>query len=182
MKNLPCPISNWKYVVLNTRLTKWHIQGISSLLKNSPSLEEFTIHLDQCLSNSYIVRFIKSWNFIFPIIFLVYDLHYSFIWFMNIKWWQFSYFELLGRRKGVGIIWVWCRGLLNSQKINFRCLEHHRKSVKILGFVPETYVIQLVEFLLKSALVLEKMEITSKRNSEFYQQDRLTVEKLLKFS
>ncbi|KAF7849646.1 hypothetical protein BT93_L0433 [Corymbia citriodora subsp. variegata] len=45
----------------------------------------------------------------------------------------------------------------------FSCLEHHLKHVKIYGYVLEPDVIELIEFLLKKAQVLEKMEISTKK-------------------
>ncbi|KAI6679874.1 hypothetical protein NL676_033755 [Syzygium grande] len=45
----------------------------------------------------------------------------------------------------------------------FPCLEHQLKHVKVYGYVLESDVIELIEFLLKNAQVLEKMEISTKK-------------------
>ncbi|KAI6679877.1 hypothetical protein NL676_033758 [Syzygium grande] len=45
----------------------------------------------------------------------------------------------------------------------FPCLEHQLKHVKIFGYVLEPGVMELTEFLLKKARVLEKMEISTKK-------------------
>ncbi|XP_048133352.1 F-box/FBD/LRR-repeat protein At5g56420-like isoform X2 [Rhodamnia argentea] len=45
----------------------------------------------------------------------------------------------------------------------FPCLEHQLKHVKIYGSVIEPDVIELIEFLLKNAQILEKMEISTKK-------------------
>ncbi|KAI6684332.1 hypothetical protein NL676_030245 [Syzygium grande] len=47
----------------------------------------------------------------------------------------------------------------------FPCLEHQLKHVKIYGYVLEPNVIELIEFLLKNAQVLEKMEISTKKTA-----------------
>ncbi|XP_056171578.1 F-box/LRR-repeat protein At3g03360-like [Syzygium oleosum] len=46
----------------------------------------------------------------------------------------------------------------------FHCLAHHLKKVMIYACVTEPYVIELIEFLLGNALVLETMVISAKRN------------------
>ncbi|KAK2993955.1 hypothetical protein RJ640_000553 [Escallonia rubra] len=45
LKNLPCPSSDWKSLCLWMKLTKWHLPGIASLLRNSPNLEMLDIHI-----------------------------------------------------------------------------------------------------------------------------------------
>ncbi|KAI8551708.1 hypothetical protein RHMOL_Rhmol06G0207400 [Rhododendron molle] len=40
-----CQSMNWRHLVLKTKLTKWHLPGIASLLKNSPDLEMLDIHI-----------------------------------------------------------------------------------------------------------------------------------------
>ncbi|WRX10278.1 FBD domain - like 1 [Theobroma cacao] len=54
-------------------------------------------------------------------------------------------------------------GFWSSQEGTFHCLEHHLKTVRICGDVRELYVIQFIEFLLKNALVLEKLMISTKK-------------------
>ncbi|KAG5512749.1 hypothetical protein RHGRI_038856 [Rhododendron griersonianum] len=39
------PSMNWRRLVLKTMLTKWHLPGIASLLRNSPHLEMLDIHM-----------------------------------------------------------------------------------------------------------------------------------------
>ncbi|KAI8551710.1 hypothetical protein RHMOL_Rhmol06G0207600 [Rhododendron molle] len=41
----PCPSMNWRRLVLKTMLTKWHLPGVASLLRNSPHLEMLDIQL-----------------------------------------------------------------------------------------------------------------------------------------
>ncbi|OMO65636.1 F-box/LRR-repeat protein, partial [Corchorus capsularis] len=48
-----------------------------------------------------------------------------------------------------------------SQEGTFHCLEKNLKSIKIYGHITEPYVIDMIEFLLKNAMVLEKLEISS---------------------
>lgn len=81
-----------------------------------------------------------------------------------------------------------------SQKGSFLCLKKYLKTVMIYGYVTEPYVFELIEFLLKNALVLEKMVISTKRTLqpihqyEFFehdvenQQDHFTSKELLEFS
>lgn len=45
----------------------------------------------------------------------------------------------------------------------FPCLEDQLKHVKIYGYVLEPEVIEFIEFLLKNAQVLEKMEISTEK-------------------
>ncbi|KAK2997635.1 hypothetical protein RJ639_025192 [Escallonia herrerae] len=45
LKNFPCPSSDWKSLCLRMKLTKWHLPGIASLLRNSPNLEMLDIHI-----------------------------------------------------------------------------------------------------------------------------------------
>ncbi|KAE9457527.1 hypothetical protein C3L33_10571, partial [Rhododendron williamsianum] len=40
-----CPSMNWRHLVLKTKLTKWHLPGIASLLKSTPNLEMLDIHI-----------------------------------------------------------------------------------------------------------------------------------------
>ncbi|KAF8007860.1 hypothetical protein BT93_K1755 [Corymbia citriodora subsp. variegata] len=53
----------------------------------------------------------------------------------------------------------------NSIEGTFYCLKHHLKNVMIYACVTEPYVIELIEFLLGNALILEKMVISTKRNT-----------------
>ncbi|KAK3438493.1 hypothetical protein EUGRSUZ_C03109 [Eucalyptus grandis] len=45
----------------------------------------------------------------------------------------------------------------------YPCLKHQLKHVKIYGYVLDPDVIELIEFLLKNAQVLEKMKISTKK-------------------
>lgn len=55
-------------------------------------------------------------------------------------------------------------GYWSSMDGTFPCLlKHQLKHVKIYGYVLEPEVIELIEFLLKNAQVLEKMEISTKK-------------------
>lgn len=81
-----------------------------------------------------------------------------------------------------------------SQNGDYRGLRKYLKTVMIYGYVTEPYVLELVEFLLKNALVLEKMVISTKRTLQpihqyelfkdavFDQEDHFTPEELLQFS
>lgn len=81
-----------------------------------------------------------------------------------------------------------------SKNGDFRGLRKYLKTVMIYGYVTEPYVLELIEFLLKNALVLEKMVISTKRTLqpihqyELFkdavsdQEDRFTPEELLQFS
>lgn len=68
---------------------------------------------------------------------------------------NFAFSATLSRRKQSG----WKK----SQKDPFLCLTKHLKSVMIYGYVTEACVFELIEFLLKKALVLEKMVISTNR-------------------
>ncbi|KAK3438503.1 hypothetical protein EUGRSUZ_C03126 [Eucalyptus grandis] len=64
-------------------------------------------------------------------------------------------------------------GYWSSVDSTFTCLEDQLKHVKIYGYVLEPDVIELIEFLLKNAQVLEKMEISTKKTlqqTEFSQK------------
>ncbi|XP_056171444.1 uncharacterized protein LOC130139116 [Syzygium oleosum] len=58
------------------------------------------------------------------------------------------------------------RSYWHSVQGTFHCLAHHLKNVTVFACVTEPYVIELIEFLLGNALVLEKMVISTKRNSK----------------
>ncbi|KAI6673154.1 hypothetical protein NL676_001060 [Syzygium grande] len=53
----------------------------------------------------------------------------------------------------------------HSVEGTFHCLAHHLKNVMIYACVTEPYVIELIEFLLGNALVLERMVISSRKIS-----------------
>ncbi|OMO65615.1 hypothetical protein CCACVL1_21470 [Corchorus capsularis] len=49
----------------------------------------------------------------------------------------------------------------SSQEGAFHCLENHLKTIKIYGDITKPYVIDMIDFLLKNAMVLEKLEIST---------------------
>ncbi|OMO54211.1 hypothetical protein COLO4_36556 [Corchorus olitorius] len=51
----------------------------------------------------------------------------------------------------------------SSQEGAFHCLENHLKTIKIYGDITKPYVIDMIEFLLKNAMVLEKLEISTQK-------------------
>ncbi|XVF16849.1 hypothetical protein REPUB_Repub10bG0067500 [Reevesia pubescens] len=78
-----------------------------------------------------------------------------------------------------------------SQEDTFHCLEHHLKTVRLYGDVTKPHVIEFVDFLLKNAMVLEKLVISTKKTFQptqrqhafssavAYQKDALSIEKRL---
>ncbi|KAA8526429.1 hypothetical protein F0562_008368 [Nyssa sinensis] len=66
----------------------------------------------------------------------------------------------------------------NSQQ-QFPCLTNHLKTIRIYGCIENSFLIQLLKFLLASSSVLEKMVIFTKENAVLHQQK---LEKLLEFS
>ncbi|XP_056171061.1 putative F-box/LRR-repeat protein At3g18150 [Syzygium oleosum] len=58
------------------------------------------------------------------------------------------------------------RSYWNLVEGTFHCLAYHLKNVMVYACVTEPYVIELIEFLLGNALVLEKMVISTKKNFE----------------
>ncbi|OMO65630.1 hypothetical protein CCACVL1_21466 [Corchorus capsularis] len=75
------------------------------------------------------------------------------------------------------------------QQGTFHCLEKNLKSIKIYGHITEPYVIDMIEFLLKNAMVLEKLEISthktfgpSPKNSCCERKVELTTEQRQEFS
>ncbi|KAA8524482.1 hypothetical protein F0562_010905 [Nyssa sinensis] len=152
--NFPCPFFYWRSLVLNVSLTKWHLPGISSLLRNSPYLETLTMYI--CPGCYDIFKgddqlWIQAYDF------------------DDVNYW-------------------------NSQEANFTCLTHHLKTIMIYGYITEPYVIELVEFLLKRATVLEKMVFSTSKTLQpehpYYffaaavdrQKHHFTSEKLLAIS
>ncbi|OMP10150.1 hypothetical protein COLO4_04774 [Corchorus olitorius] len=49
----------------------------------------------------------------------------------------------------------------SSQEGTIHCLQNHLKTVKVYGYVTEPYVFDIIKFLLKNAMVLEKLEIST---------------------
>ncbi|KAF8391421.1 hypothetical protein HHK36_023726 [Tetracentron sinense] len=139
--NYPCLSSNWKYVEVQTMLTKWHLPGVASLLRRSANLETLTIHIDPGTDD----KVDKTWLSLDD--------------FDGADYW-------------------------NSQELSFPCLTHHLKTVTMSGFNPKSYEMQLVEFLLKNAKVLEKMVISTKwRKAKDYRLQRcFTWEEKLEFT
>lgn len=119
LADMPCPAFSWKCLVLDVKLTKWHLPWISSLLRNSPRLETLTLHIYP----GWYKKFKKR----------------------EAEWIQTHDFD--GHN-------YW-----NSQEDTYQCLNHQLKMVTIVGYIAEPYVIELIEFLLKNAKVLEKMVI-----------------------
>ncbi|KAA8524483.1 hypothetical protein F0562_010906 [Nyssa sinensis] len=144
LTNLPCPSFNWKCVVLEIPLTKWHLPGLSNLLRNSICLETLTIYIEPVCS-------------------------FWFQPFQNEGKWIESY-DLDGEN-------YW-----NSQEGSFYCLTHNLRTVMLFGSITESYAIQLAEFLLKSAMVLEKMVISTNESVKPDHQNSLSSDELLEFS
>ncbi|GMG98621.1 hypothetical protein Nepgr_000461 [Nepenthes gracilis] len=141
--NRLCGTFNWKCLELKVELCKWHLPGISSLLKNSVCLETLYLYI-QPLSDNFF-RYAKF-----------------------IRWLQACDFD--GEN-------YWKLG-----KDNFRCLTYHLKTVNIYGCITKPYVIQLIEFLLKNAAVLEKMVIDSKKKLPHSVNKDITSDELLEMS
>lgn len=151
-KKKPCPTFSFKSLVLHIPLIKWHLPGISSLLRNSPFLETLTMY--------------------------IYPGQYS---------------TVTGPRH-IGAPDFDGENYWRSNKASFKCLRNQLKTVKIYGYVTEPYVIELVEFVLMKAKVLEKLVISTKRTLNPSQQHCIsstevgpqkgyfTSEKLLEFS
>lgn len=57
------------------------------------------------------------------------------------------------------------RRFWNSVEATFHWLKHHLKNVMLYACVTEPYVIELIEFLLGNVLILEKMVISTKKNT-----------------
>ncbi|KAF8365067.1 hypothetical protein HHK36_032928 [Tetracentron sinense] len=70
----------------------------------------------------------------------------------------------------------------NSLKHSFQCLLHNLKTVKIVGFIGRDGEMDLVQFLLKHAMVLEKMVIYSERLLDLKWRKRFMPEQLLEFT
>ncbi|KAK9284971.1 hypothetical protein L1049_024153 [Liquidambar formosana] len=148
LKRLRCPSSNWKCLILKTRLTKRHLPGIASLLRNSPSLEMLTLYIQP--SNSTSCDAGDRW---------------------------FQSYDIYGER-------FW-----NLEEQSFDYFTKHLKTVTLYGHVTESCVIHLVQFLLKSAMVLEKMVISSPKwnidpncQNDPNHQNEKTFDKMQEFS
>ncbi|KAF8391413.1 hypothetical protein HHK36_023718 [Tetracentron sinense] len=70
----------------------------------------------------------------------------------------------------------------NSLKHSFQCLLHNLKTVKIVSFVGRDCEMDLVQFMLKHAMVLEKMVIYSERLPDLKWWKRFMPEELLEFT
>uniref|UniRef100_A0A5B7BHG0 FBD domain-containing protein n=1 Tax=Davidia involucrata TaxID=16924 RepID=A0A5B7BHG0_DAVIN len=156
-RNVPCPSSSRKCLVLKTMLTKWHIHGITSLLRSSPNLEMLDIYVEpgtSILSTADNLQLGLPGN---------HDENY-----WNDKFWFKS--------PDFDEVNYW-----NSQQ-PFSCLRNHLKTVKISGCISNSYVIQLVKFLLRSAIVLEKLVISTKWYAQPNLQNHSLSKQLLEFS
>ncbi|OMO65614.1 hypothetical protein CCACVL1_21469 [Corchorus capsularis] len=58
----------------------------------------------------------------------------------------------------------------SSQEGTFHCLQNHLKTVKLYGYITEPYVFDIIEFLLKNSMVLEKLEISTQATFKPSQQ------------
>ncbi|XP_058090242.1 F-box protein At5g03100-like [Magnolia sinica] len=142
----PAPIFSCNYLILETGLRKWDLPGIVGLLRSSPYLETLIIKI--------IPTFYLNWDETFEYFMAKYYFH--------------------------GVEY------LASQESNLPCLEHCLKTIKIFGFIGggDKYKKQkawsvnrilrrsmrqgmLVKFLLKNAMVLDKMTIYASNEREF---------------
>lgn len=122
LKKKPCPTFSFKSLVLHIPLVKWHLPGISCLLRKSRFLETLTMY--------------------------IYPGQYS---------------AVTDGTQYFGVPDFDGENYWRSNKANFKCLRHQLKTVMIYGYITEPYVIELVEFLLKKAKVLEKLVISTRR-------------------
>ncbi|XP_058113162.1 uncharacterized protein LOC131256097 [Magnolia sinica] len=142
----PAPIFSCNCLILETGLRKWDLPGIVGLLRSSPYLETLIIKI--------IPTFYLNWDETFEYFMAKYYFH--------------------------GVEY------LASQESNLPCLEHCLKTIKIFGFIGggDKYKKQkawsvnrilrrsmrqgmLVKFLLKNAMVLDKMTIYASNEHEF---------------
>ncbi|KAM7492288.1 hypothetical protein LguiA_035209 [Lonicera macranthoides] len=134
LTGVPCATSHRKFMTLETPLTKWHLPGISSLLRDSPNLEMLSIHVEADAS----------------VIYTGDDLQLGISGtceenYWNNKTWLKSYdFDEEN---------YW------NSKLPYDCLLNHLRTVKISGFVSNTYLLSLAKFLLGHSCMLEKMVI-----------------------
>lgn len=166
---MACPSTNWKCLVLETMLTKWHLPGIASLLRNSPSLDTLTLYVYPGESPFPIVGLSNPSSFGLMIYMIcLFELHLADNCILvNLQ----DYDDMWLRSCEIDEENFW-----NSQEQSFHCLTNHLKTIRIHGYITVSRVIQLVQFLLKSAMVLEKMVISPSRNV-----DPQFLEKLAKF-
>ncbi|XP_077242141.1 putative F-box protein At1g49610 [Tasmannia lanceolata] len=131
-KRQDAPSLNCKCLALELEMRKWELPGIVSLLKASPDLETIIISITLTSSVRFDEEFMRTHDFV------------------QSEYWQ-------------------------MQKSPFPCLAHRLKSVEIHGFMGcdrpmkirnrgltnrQENQLKLVKFLLKNAMVLEKMTIS----------------------
>ncbi|KAA8526432.1 hypothetical protein F0562_008365 [Nyssa sinensis] len=153
----PCPTSSRKHLVLETMLTKWHLPGIISTLRSSPNLEMLNIYIEPDAS---VFSTANDLQLGMP------RIHDETYW-NDVSWFKFHDFDEVN--------------YLNSQQ-PFGCLRNHLKTVNISGCILNPYVIQLVRFLLHSAIVLEKLVISTKWYAQPDLQNYYLSEELREFS
>ncbi|OMO65640.1 hypothetical protein CCACVL1_21465 [Corchorus capsularis] len=150
LRNQTGLLFGWKCLEFEVELTKWHLPGISCLLRTSPHLETLAMYIYPEDDKTFRLD--------------------------NCEWAKQYDFD-------GGSFW-------RLQEGTFHCLEKQLKTIKIYGgYITEPYVIDTVEFLLKNATVLEKLEIstnkTLKHSHQAYYSRRkveLTTEQRLEFS
>ncbi|KAM7495149.1 hypothetical protein LguiB_029758 [Lonicera macranthoides] len=134
LTGVPCPTSPRKFMTLKTPLTKWHLPGISSLLRASPNLEMLSIHIEAEAS----------------VIYTGDDLRLGISGIREGNYWD-NKIWLISHDFDEKIYW--------NSKLPFSCLLNHLKTVKISGFVSNLYLLPLAKFLLGHSCMLEKMVI-----------------------
>lgn len=139
LKNIHCPSSTRNCLVLKTMVTKWHLPGIASLLRNSPNLEMLTIHIEE---GAWVVPPADDLRV------GISRIHEDNYW--NDETWLKS-FDFNEER------------YFDSQPF-FSCLRNHLKTVKIRGCLSNPSLLLLVKYLLRYSAVLERMEIYMKQS------------------
>ncbi|OMO65617.1 hypothetical protein CCACVL1_21467 [Corchorus capsularis] len=138
LRNQTGLLFGWKCLEFVVELTKWHLPGISCLLRTSPYLETLAMY-------------------VYPEDDKTFKLD-------NCEWAKQYDFD-------GGNFW-------RLQEGTFHCLEKQLKTIKIYGYITEPYVIDTVEFLLKNATVLEKLEISTKKTLKHSHQANSSCQKV----
>ncbi|KAK7818310.1 putative f-box/lrr-repeat protein [Quercus suber] len=153
MKRLPSPLSKCQCLTMKTSMEKENLPGIASLLQSSPYVE--TLNID--ITSSHYVGSMLNNNFLWDQIDPFLDIHCRHSYRDEVKHWK-------------------------SREFYFKSLLVCLKTVKIFGFgerffcTTEAFIL-VVQFLLKNAMVLEKMVIIASRDMQ--NQKRLVLPEFL---